>query len=116
MFNLLTNALPEGGRYIEIPESLLYALIGFLVVFAGISLLIAVVWAVGKVMSAINPTAQPKAKAKVEKPAQTAEKPVVANSDGVDEETVAVITAALMAYYQNTNPQCGFTVKRIKRI
>ena len=113
MFNLLTKTLPEGGRMVEVPEALLYALIGFLVVFAGIALLIAVVWAVGKVMSAINPTAQPK---KVEvKPKQTQVAPVVIENE-VDEETVAVITAALMAYYQTTNPKCGFTVKRIKRI
>lgn len=113
MFNLLTNTLPDGGRMVEIPEALLYALIGFLVVFAGIALLIAVVWAVGKVMSAVNPTVQPK---KVEvKPKQAPAAPVVKDGD-VDEETVAVITAALMAYYQTTNPKCGFTVKRIKRI
>ena len=113
MFNLLTNTLPAGGRMVEVPEALLYALIGFLVVFAGIALLIAVVWAVGKIMSAINPTAQPK---KVEaKPKQAQIAPVV-SSDDVDEETLAVITAAIMAYYQKTNPKCGFTVKRIKRI
>ena len=113
MFNLLTNAVPEGGRVIEVPEALLYALIGFLIVFAGIALLIAVVWAVGKIMSATNPTAQPK---KVEvKPKQTQVAPAINESD-VDEETLAVITAALMAYYQKTNPKCGFTVKRIKRI
>ncbi len=113
MFNLLTNTLPEGGRMVEVPEALLYALIGFLVVFAGIALLIAVVWAVGKVMSTVNPTAQPK---KVEvKPKQTQAVPVI-NENDVDEETVAIITAALMAYYQKTNPKCGFTVKRIKRI
>ena len=98
---------------VEVPEALLYALIGFLVVFAGITLLIAVVWAVGKIMSSINPTVQPK---KMEaKPKQTQIAPVV-SSDDVDEETLAVITAAIMAYYQKTNPKCGFTVKRIKRI
>lgn len=113
MFNLLTNTLPEGGRMVEVPEALLYALIGFLVVFAGIALLITVVWVVGKVMSAVNPTVQPK-KAE-EKPKQMQTAPVV-SSDDVDEETIAVITAALMAYYQKTNPKCGFTVKRIKRI
>ncbi len=118
MFNLLTSTLPEGGRYVEIPEALLYALIGFLVVFAGIALLIAVVWLVGKVMSGIKPTAKPKVKE--EKPKQSVQQtqstPVVAGANDIDEETVAVITAALMAYYQNSNPQCGFTVKRIKRI
>ena len=109
--NLLT-ALPEGGKMISVPESLLYALIGFIVVFAGIALLIAVIWAVGKVMTYSAPVAkQPKAEVKVQ-PVQSAP----ANSDEVDEETVAVITAALMAYYQTNKPQCGFTVKRIKRI
>jgi mRNA-degrading endonuclease toxin of MazEF toxin-antitoxin module len=34
----------------------------------------------------------------------------------VDEQTVAIIMAALMAYYQTNNPKCEFTVKRIKRI
>ena len=87
-YQLLTQ-LPEGGRYVQIPEALLYALIGFLVVFAGIAFLIFVVWAVGKILSAKNTTATVK---------------------------TAVITAALMAYYQKTNPGCGFTVKRIKRI
>ncbi len=113
MFNLLTKTVPDGGRIVEISEALLYALIGFLVVFAGITLLIVVVWAVGKIMSAINPTAQPK---KVEaKPKQVEISPVV-SSDDVDEETLAVITAAIITYYQKTNPKCGFTVKRIKRI
>ena len=37
-------------------------------------------------------------------------------TDELSEETVAVITAAIMAYYQKTNPKCEFTVKRIKRI
>ena len=113
MFNLLTNtSLPEGGRVVEVPEALLYALIGFLVVFAGIALLIAVVWAVGKIMSSVNPQTQPKAV----KQSVKAETPKPVQSDEVDEETVAVITAALMAYYQKTNPKCEFRVKRIKRI
>ena len=41
--------------------------------------------------------------------------PTEAISD-VDEETVAMIMAAIMAYYQTNNPKCEFTVKRIKRI
>ena len=113
--NLLT-ALPEGGKMISVPESLLYALIGFIVVFAGIALLIAVIWAVGRVMSFNAPVAkQPKAEVKAEIKTQSVQAAPI-NSDEVDEETVAVITAALMAYYQTNKPQCGFTVKRIKRI
>ena len=112
-FQLLTQ-LPEGGRYVEIPEALLYALIGFLVVFAGIAFLIFVVWAVGKVLSLKKVGNSVKTEVKpVEKPKATAP---VAQTNDIDEETVAVITAALMAYYQKTNPSCGFTVKRIKRI
>ncbi|MBO5480601.1 MAG: OadG family protein [Clostridia bacterium] len=109
-YQLLTQ-LPEGGRYVQIPEALLYALIGFLVVFAGIAFLIFVVWAVGKILSAKNTTATVKTTE-----VQTTPSVSVAPSNDVDEETVAVITAALMAYYQKTNPGCGFTVKRIKRI
>ena len=44
--NLLVDAV-----YIGIPEALLYALIGFLVVFSGIATVIFVVWAVGFVLA-----------------------------------------------------------------
>ena len=40
----------------------------------------------------------------------------VADSEEVSEETLAVITAALMAYYEMNNPKCEFTIKRIKRL
>ncbi len=112
LLNLLT-ALPEGGRMVEIPEALLYALIGFTVVFVGIAFLITVVWGVGKVMSLKKATVTAPA------PKQTVEnvtsKPT-AETQVVDDETVAVIMAALTAYYETNNPKCEFRVKRIKRI
>ena len=115
LLNLLTSDLPAGGRMVEIPEALLYAIIGFIVVFAGIAFLIAVVWAVGKVLENLNgkntAVSTPKTPVK-EKPAQA----MKAQDEEVDEETVAVIMATLMAYYQTNNPKCEFTVKRIKRI
>ena len=112
---LLTSALPEGGQWVTLGEASLFALIGFLVVFAGISFLILVVWLVGKVMSTVNDKMGAKKKAI---PAQQETQQVVtpAESDDVDEETVAVIMAALMEYYQTNNPKCAFTLKRIKRI
>lgn len=123
LFNLLTvtaeNAAKGYPKYVSIPEAALYALIGFCVVFAGIALLIAIVWAVGKIMNKINGVpAEKKEAVKVEKPIQKTESvPVVSNnSDEPDEETVAVIMAALMAYYQTNYPKCEFTVKRIKRL
>ena len=115
LMNLLTNSsLPEGYQEVTIGTAALYALIGFLVVFAGISFLIFVVWLVGKVMSKANETAVVK-----EKPAPKKVEPVPAQTvveEDVDEETVVLIMAALMAYYEKNNPQCEFTLKRIKRI
>lgn len=109
--NLLTSTLPEGGQIVTVPESVLYALIGYLMVFAGIILLIAIVWIVGKVISSNKPAP------KTEKPVkENVEIVSIPNKEELDEETVAVITAALMAYYQENKPYCGFIVKRIKRI
>ena len=112
LYSLLAAA--DKTRTVGIGEAALYALLGFLVVFIGIAFLILVVWLVGKIVAAIE-----NKKTQKETPA-----PVVAESLAVDEkvedelteETVAVITAALMAYYQKNNPKCEFTVKRIKRI
>ncbi|MBP3433720.1 MAG: OadG family protein [Clostridia bacterium] len=115
--NLLTETLPEGGRYVGIGEVSLYALIGFLVVFAGIAFLILVVWAVGKFMTKFNGVKKTAKEKK--KPTETVSESLAvtdAQTDEISEETVAVITAAIMAYYQKTNPKCEFTVKRIKRI
>ena len=111
---LLTNA-SDKVRTVEIPEAALYALVGFAIVFVGILFLIAVVWAVGKIMAAKNGNV---AGEKAHKPLQTAPAtPTPSNAiEEVPEEVVAVITAALMAYYQQNQPHCEFTVKRIKRI
>lgn len=110
--NLLTDTLPEGYQEIPVSLSALYALIGFTLVFAGIALLIVVVWAIGKFISRNNVPAS--------KPApvipQVKQEVAAADGDEVNEETVAVIMAALTAYYQSNNPKCEFTVKRIKRI
>ena len=115
LLNILTSSLPQGYKEASIPEAALYALIGFMVVFAGIAFLVFVVWLVGELMKKAKNAAK-------ERPAKTVVMPpkeeVLApkESDEVDEETVAVITAAVMAYYQQNNPKCEFTVKRIKRV
>ena len=113
--NLLTTPLPEGGRYVPISEALLYAVIGFLVVFAGIALLIFVVWAVGKLMGRVNGKVKSSEKP-VQKIVPTPIAKANVETDEISEETVAVITAALMAYYESNNSKCEFIVKRIKRI
>ena len=104
-----TNLLAE---YIPVSLSALYALIGFAVVFAGIVLLVLVVWAVGKIMHRNQAPVQTKQREVTAVQQEVA----IADNNEISEETVAVIMAALTAYYQTNNPKCEFTVKRIKRI
>lgn len=110
LHNLLN--LPAGGQKVEIDVAALYALIGFLVVFAGIIFLVFVVWLVGKVMSESNNEKKESITQVIEQPVEAA--PAI--SEDIDEETIAVIMAALTAYYEKNNPKCEFTLKRIKRI
>jgi len=111
--NLLQKTVPSGGQIVDVPEAILKALIGYLVVFAGIAFLIFIVWLVGKLLTNVDNKKKTEP-VSVEKIEQTAVEPI--KSDDLDEETVAVIMAALTAYYENNYPKCEFTVKRIKRI
>ena len=108
LLNLLAKS-ENPYRTATFSEATLYALLGFLVVVIGIAFLILIIWLVGKVMGDKTST-----KSVVTAPKQA--EPVPLQKDEIDEETLAVITAALMAYYQNENPKCEFRVKRIKRI
>ena len=115
----LLNADPK--RFItDFSEVGLYGLIGYAVVFLGIAFLIFIVWAVGKLLAKANDkTASTAKKTTVEEKKDTANttaEPIVVQSDEVSEETLAVITAAIMAYYEKNNPKCEFTLKRIKRM
>lgn len=119
IWNLLTGATDKTREFSNAGEAALYAVLGFAVVFVGIAFLIFVVWLVGKIMARTTGRAgdktakksQPKEKEPPKtQPAQKTE------NDEITDETVAIITAAIMAYYQQNNPKCEFTVKRIKRI
>ena len=112
--DLLNIVSFEDAPKATVGEAALYALIGFMVVFVGIALLIAVVWLVGKVMSGAVNTKKEEIPVK-KTPQTTPITPAKADVDEVDEETLAVITAAIMAYYEQQNSRCEFTVKRIKK-
>ena len=117
MLNSLLANVADKTRSVPISEAALYALLGFATVFLGIAFLIFVVWLVGKIMS--KPVSTPKKAEPVEEVANTKANSNAATtemSEEISEETVAVITAAIMAYYEQTKPKCEFTVKRIKRI
>ena len=102
-------------KFIGLPEASLYALLGFLVVFLGIAFLILIVTVVGKFMQKGTPVAK-KAEPTPVKKVEPEVAVVASNNEEVSEETIAVITAAIMAYYEKNNPKCEFTVKRIKKI
>ncbi len=114
LFNLLTS-VTDPTRTVSIGEAALYALLGFAVVFVGIAFLILIVWLVGKLMHKNSPQTTVKTP-KAEPIKEVTESLAAADAEQISEETVAVITAAIMAYYQTNNPKCEFRVKRIKRI
>lgn len=109
------NAANGYPKHIGIGEAAIDALLGFLVVFIGIALLVGIIWQVGYIMRKVSGKAPQKAEKK-QKPAVVPKETPVKESDGLSEEEVAVITAAIMAYYAKEKPKCEFTVKRIKRI
>lgn len=100
-------------------EPFLYALIGFCVVFVGIVIIIGVIWLVGLLMRKTN-NLEFLTKKRVKKPRETHEPENLPaetqKSDEIPAEVKAAIVAAIMAYYQQTESKCEFTVKRIKRI
>ncbi len=134
MLNSLLDILPGTGDqnpnnyyFSNAGEPFVYALIGFLIVFAGIVIIIGIIWLIGFIMRKTNNLAAiseffEKRKERKEKPAdqQTSEaaKDLTVSEDGGDipDEVKAAIVAAIMAYYVEEKPHCEFKVKRIKRI
>lgn len=143
MLNSLLAILPkdDGNFYFDnIGEAFVYALIGFLIVFAGIILIIFIIWLVGLLMRKTNNleivltwlnkvtapikrafgnlSAKIKGKSKSNNKPETeqAESAVNQSEEEVPDEVKAAIVAALMAYYSSEAPKCEFKVKRIKRI
>ena len=111
---------PDGNWYFESPiEALVYALIGVSIVFAGILIIIGIIWFVGFLMKKTNNfaflTENKRKKVKEEKVVEELKPAQIADEEVPDHVKVAII-AAIMAYYQQEKPKCEFTVKRIKRI
>ena len=113
MLNLLTETVLENGKYVtraNIGEAALYALIGFSVVFLGIAFLVFVVWAIGKIFKVMPQKLQKKGKTESVVTPQPEQ-----DSNELDEQTIAVITAAIAAYYEQQQIPCEFVIKKIKR-
>ena len=110
--NLLAIIAGDDGNYYfdNLAESLVYAVIGCLVVFVGIVILIGLLYLVGYIIRKAEKSKGLKRKAAVTEDSAPSE------SDEVPDEVKAAIVAAVMAYYSAEKPQCEFVVKRIKRI
>lgn len=121
--NLLEIVAREDGNYYfngaarGLGEALIYALTGFVIVFVGIVLIIAVIWLLGLLMRKTDNFAFLSRRGKKNKKEKVAE-PVAESvaDDEIPDEIKAAIVAALMAYYTVDKPKCEFKVKRIKRI
>lgn len=110
---------PKNFYFDNFGEAALYALIGFLVVFVGIIIIIGIIWLVGLIMRKTNNLEfLTKKRAKKVKTDKKQEIPAAADTpdDDIPDEVKAAIIAAIMAYYQESEEKCDFTVKRIKRI
>ena len=122
MLNNLLAIIPGTGDkagywyFDNIPEALVYALIGFLVVFVGIILIIFVIWLVGVLMRKFDTKAQPETAVVEVKEPPVSVAPTAQASDDISDEIKVAIMAAVMAYYQEQELKCEFTVKRIRRI
>lgn len=131
MLNSLLAQIPGDGSYwagqYKSPDKLyfenfgeaaLYALIGLLVVFVGIALIIFIIWLVGLLMRKTNDLEFLTKKRKKAEKRQPDAPQDAANitADEISDEVKAAIVAAIMAYYEEKEEKCQFTVKRIKRL
>lgn len=123
MLNALLDIIPkEDGNYYfsNYAESIVYALIGFLVVVIGIVVIIFIIWLIGFILRKTNNLAfisnlKMKRKSK-EQPTENTMQTLPVNDNDIPDEVKVAITVAIMAYYSEEKPQCEFKVKRIKRI
>lgn len=125
MLNSLLDiiAKPDGNYYFSgsangLGEAVVYALIGFLVVFLGIVLIIFIIWLIGLILRKTNNLeflSKLSIKKKLKKKRQ---EPITAvdEEETIPDEVKAAIIAAIMAFYETENPESEFIVKRIKRL
>ncbi|MDE6059356.1 MAG: OadG family protein [Clostridia bacterium] len=112
----MTNCLLDWFQF-EVGEGAFYALFGFLIVFAGIVILILLFTALGKIMEQVNkPHKQRKPRKSKKKEDEIPEGVIEQAEDGVTPELVAVISAAVAAVYESENVKCDFVVKRIRKL
>lgn len=112
---MLTNLL--SWFKLGVGDAAFYAVFGFAFVFVGIVILVLLFTALGKIMKEANKPRPPRRKSdKVTEPKPLEERPAAGNQEGVTPELIAVISAAVAAYYEGENVKCDFVVKRIRKL
>ena len=114
---MLTNLL-DGWFKLNVGDGAFYSVFGFLFVFVGIVILVLLFTGLGRIMKEVNKPRPPRKKKKREKGSEVkpAEEPAPSVQEGITPELVAVISAAVAAYYEGENVKCDFVVKRIKKL
>lgn len=113
MKNALLVGLFENWPKYDIGEGAFMAVFGFIFVFLGIVVMILLFTGLGKVMAIIN--GKKNGKPVSAKPSAARARKTNAD-DQADDELIAVITAAIAAYYEGENTKCDFVVRRIKKL
>ncbi len=116
MINSMLSLIKQEGS-LGFGEACIYALIGFVIVFAGIVLIIFIIWLIGLIMRKTDNLAFLSKIGKRKKKQQPVKPEVQPDNTGeIPDEVKAAIVAAIMAYYYEEKPECEFKVRRIKRI
>lgn len=104
-------------------DTVAMVLSGLLVVFFALCVIILFIWVMGKIMNAVNNKQQKKAQVAEEKPAPAAVAPVVTEkvsapveTDGISDEVVVAISAAISAMMLSQGNTKPFAIRSIKRV
>lgn len=119
MLNILAQSMQGDG--VQLATAAIEALIGFLIVIAGIALLIFIIWLAGFLIKKFegkkkSQKAEKKVAPVIKSVPTEPEKKSAPAREEVPDQVKAAIIAAIMAYYSAEKPKAEFIVKRIKRI
>lgn len=122
---LSTVTISDSGKTItelSLGEAALYAVLGYLVVFAGIAVIMGIVYLVGFILKKVTAAAEKKKAAQAEeeakKAAEAAASAPAEESDITELERAAVVAAvyAVLSEESGPAPKAEFVVRRIRRL
>ncbi len=100
---------------VDLGEGAFYSVFGYVFVIVGIAFLVVLFTLLGLVMKKVSSAKKAPKNAELPEVRENIPHPF-SDPDEISPETVAAITAALMAFYQTEDVKCDFIVRRIKKI